>query len=59
VALLATPLLLLAAMGLALWVIAAHKRRAETAHRRSRWWVAVDVAAAVLGVGALDLMDAF
>jgi hypothetical protein len=43
-------------MGLALSVIAAHKRRGETARRLSRWWVAVDIAAAVLGVGALDLL---
>ena len=56
VALLATPFLLLAAIGLALSVIAAHKRRGETARRLSRWWVAVDIAAAVLGVGALDLL---
>ena len=35
-ALLATPFLLLAALGVALWVIAAYKRRAETARRRSR-----------------------
>ena len=54
VALLATPFLLLAALGAALWVIAAPKRRAENGRRRSRWWVAVDIAAAVLGVGALD-----
>ena len=60
VALLATPFLLLAALGAALWVTAAHERRAETARRRSRWWVAMDIAAAVLGVGALDLLvDAF
>jgi hypothetical protein len=57
VALLATPfLLLLAALGVALWVINAHRRRAETARHRSRWWVAVDMAAAVLGVAALDLL---
>ena len=59
VAVLATPFLLLAALGVALWVVAAHKKRAdilEPAIRRSRWWVAVDVAAAVLGVGALDLL---
>jgi hypothetical protein len=56
VALLATPFLLLAALGLVLCAIAAHKRRAETARRRSRWWVAADIAAAVLGVGALDLL---
>jgi hypothetical protein len=57
VALLATPfLLLLAALGDALRVIAEHKRRAETARHRSRWWVAVDIAAAVLGVDALDLL---
>ena len=54
-ALLATPFLLLAALGAALWATAAHKRRAETARRRRRWWVAADIASAVLGVGALDL----
>ena len=59
VALLAMPFLLLVALAVALWVIAPHKRRVETARRRSRWWVAVDIAAAVLGVGMLDLLDAF
>ena len=32
----------------------------ETARRRSRWWLVVDIAAALLGVGALDwFVDAF
>jgi hypothetical protein len=54
VALLATPFLLLAALGVALWVVAPHKRLGDilgTVRRRSRWWVAVDIAAVVLGVG--------
>ena len=58
-ALLSTPFFLLAALGFALCVIAPHKKLVdilETAHRRSRWWVAVDIAAALLGVGALDLL---
>ncbi len=63
VALLATPFFLLAALGVALWVITRHKKLAdllETARRRNRWRVAVDIAAAVLGVVALDLLvDAF
>jgi hypothetical protein len=61
-ALLATPFFLLAALGFAFWVIAPHKKLVdilETARRRSRWWVAVDIVAAVLGVGMLDLLDAF
>ena len=62
-ALLITPFLLLAALGVALWAIAPHKKLAdilETARRRSRWWVAVDIAAAVLGVATIDLLvDAF
>jgi hypothetical protein len=61
-ALLATPFIVLATLGFALWGIAPHKKLVdilETARRRSRWWVAVDIAAAVLGVGMLDLLDAF
>ena len=56
-ALLATPFLLMAALGAALWATAAHKRRAETVRRRRRWWVAADITAAVLGAGALDLLS--
>ena len=59
VALLATPFLLPAALGISVWVVAPHKEIAdilETARGRRRWWLAVDIAAAVLGVGALDLL---
>lgn len=62
VALLATPFLLLAALGIALWVVARQQKLGdilETARHRSRWWIAVDIAAAVLGVGMLDALDAF
>jgi hypothetical protein len=62
-ALLAVPFLLLAALGIGLWVVAPHKGIADildTARRRRRWWLAVDIAAAVLGVATLDwLVDAF
>ena len=53
---LATPALILAALALAIdWWIAT-PRQAMTCGRRSRWWVAVDVAAALAGVAALDLL---
>jgi hypothetical protein len=62
-ALLATPFLLLAALGTALWVVAPHRNLGdilETARGRSRWWLVVDIAASLLGVGALDwFVDAF
>jgi hypothetical protein len=53
---LATPALLLAALALAIdwWIVT--RRQAMTDGRRSRWWVAVDVAAALAGVAALDLL---
>ena len=57
VALLATPFLLLAAPG------TAHRNLGdilERGRRRSRWWLVVNIAAALLGVGALDwFVDAF
>ena len=58
VALLATPFLLLAMLAVGVSVIAPHKKLADLleTRRRSRWRVAVDIAAAVLGVGALDLL---
>jgi hypothetical protein len=53
---LATPALLLAALALAIdWWIAT-PRQAMTGGCLSRWWVAVDVAAALVGVAALDLL---
>ena len=51
VALLATPFLLLAALGGDIL---------GNARRRSRWWLVVDIATALLGVATLDwLVDAF
>ena len=52
---LATPALLLAALALAIdwWIVT--RRHAMTDGHRSRWWVAVDVAAALAGVAALVL----
>ena len=57
VALLATPFLLLAALGVALWVIAAYKRPAENARRRSRWWVAVGDKVKLRGGGRVMIVS--
>lgn len=46
---------LLTGVGLKLIDIAT-PRQARTDGRLSRWWVAVDVAAALVGVAALDLL---
>ena len=63
VALLATPFLLLTAMGIALRVLASRKRLGgilKSARRRTRWWLVIDIATALLGVATLDwLVDAF
>jgi hypothetical protein len=63
VALLATPFLLLAALGIALWIVAPRKQLGdipESPRRSRRWWLVVDIATALLGVATLDwLVDAF
>ena len=62
-ALLATPFLVLAALGVAVWVVAPRKvcgRSLENTRRRSRWWLVADIATALLGMATLDwLVDAF
>jgi hypothetical protein len=55
--------LLLAALGIALGVVAPRKKLRdilENARCRSRWWLVLDIATALLGVATLDwLVDAF
>ena len=55
---LATPALLLAALALAIdwWIATPRQAMTGGRLRLSRWWVAVDVAAALVGVAALDLL---
>jgi hypothetical protein len=69
VALLATPFLLLAMLGIACWTVILRDGGGilrdgggalENARRRSRWWLVFDIATALLGVATLDwLVDAF